>query len=110
MGIAEYNISKIITEYKEKGINELANEYNLTYKDMRTLLNANGVKIKRGRKRGSGVGKCTETSTPVDRRTKWQNKMIEEGRCTSCGGPNKSESMYHCDKCLKARTEAKKKK
>jgi len=104
--------TKIIKEYAFKSISELSIEYNLSYKEIWTLLKRNGVRISRGRRRGSGVGVKTEIAKngKVDRRTAWQIRQIEAGNCTSCGGPNKSESLYHCESCLKKRTEAKKQK
>ena len=100
--------SKIIEEYKTKGITALAKKYRSTYKEIRSLLKRNGVVVKRGRRRGSGMGQCTEVEGKIDRRKAWQLRKIEAGLCTSCGGPNYSASMYHCDACLKKRTEAKK--
>lgn len=112
MELSTYKITKIIQEYNDggKGIAKLAEEHSIPYKDMRTLLRHNGVKIVRGRKRGTGIGQKTELNgKKLDRRKAWALRMIESGRCTSCGGPNDSGSMYHCNKCLKDRTEAKKK-
>ena len=97
----------IIEEYKTKGITELAKKYRSTYKEIRSLLKRNGVTVKRGRRRGSGLGQCT-VEGKVDRRKAWQIRKMEAGRCTSCGELNDSESIYHCKKCLKKRTEAKK--
>ena len=110
MELSKLIITQIIHDYKEsKGITKLAKEYGMTYKDMRTLLKQNGVEVIRGRKRGGGIGQCTEVNgNKIDRRKAWQLRKIEQGLCTSCGGPNDSESIYHCKKCLKKRTEAKK--
>src|SRR5579859_6314786 len=94
-------IEQIISSYKRLGIAKAAKELAIPYKELRTILNKNGIKIIRGRRRGSGVGYSINGVRKLDRRIKLQIEQIETGRCTGCGKPNDSDSLYHCKACLK---------
>lgn len=100
------SITRIISSYRRIGVARAAKELGISYKDLRNILTKEGITIARGRKRGSGIGRSTNGGK-VDRRVKWQTEMIENGRCTGCGKPNNSASMYHCEECLKRRNDAK---
>jgi hypothetical protein len=101
-------IAKAIGLAATKNIREISEQIGLTYPQTRDLLHRNHVKIKRGRRQGSGVGLQIQGGKKLDRRVSRQLRMIKAGRCTTCGKPNDSESLYHCKACLKRRNENKK--
>src|SRR5260370_5923884 len=87
-------------------IAKIADKFGLTYSETRAILRQYRIKLRRGRKRGSGGGlEFTSNNGRFDRRVSWIKKQIEAGRGTSCGKLNDSESLYHCKKCLKDRNQ-----
>ena len=88
----------------------IAEAFGLTYQETRAILKENGIKMRRGRMRGSGRGIELSAERRTDRRISCLARQIEEGRCTSCGEPNDSESIYHCKKCLNNRNDQAKKR
>lgn len=102
--------AKIVQLSSSTSISAIADRFDIPYSQVRKVLTKNGIKITRGRKQGTGRGLRVVGGKKVDRRVAWQTRQIESGLCTSCGDPNDSDSMYHCKKCLKKRTDAKKKK
>ena len=88
----------------------IAKEFGLTYQETRKIIKDHGVKMRRGRVRGSGSGLELSVKSRTNRAISWLAKRIEEGRCTSCSGKNDSDSLYHCLKCLDARNSQAKKR
>lgn len=107
MGLSKYQIARAVHLAASRPIGEIAQELGLTYKETHKVLSDNGVIITRGRKRGGG--KVIVPSGRVDRRTRWAMEKIKAGLCSQCGKKNNSGSRYHCDDCLRKRSEAKNK-
>jgi hypothetical protein len=83
----------------------IAEAFGLTYQETRAILKEKGIKMRRGRMRGSGRGIELSANGRADRRVSWIANAIEDGRCTSCSKPNDSTSLYHCKACLKTRND-----
>ena len=106
--MTSFQITKALAMLTSKSLAEVSTYFNLKPSEIRIEFKRHGVKIKRGRKRGTGNGRVIVGGVKKDRRVRWQEEKLKEGKCTSCGEPNDSKSLYHCRKCLKRRNEQKK--